>query len=151
MKEIRTEITLEAPIERIWELLADCSLYPHWNPLFQRATGRMSVGEYLELVVSLPEITPFVVKSKIITMEPQSGFCWQHSLLFAGFFTWRYCTELEIHSPHRLKFIQRSAFGGILGPLFNLGLRRSVSAGMAKMNEAIRRWGEKDNIQCLRC
>lgn len=151
MKEIRTEITLETPVERIWELLADCKLYPQWNPLFQRATGRMNAGEQLELVVNLPEIGPFVVRPKMLAVEPQSRFCWQHTLLFAGLFTWKYCTELEILAPHRLKFIQRSEFGGILGPLFNLGMGASVRAGLAQMNEAIRRWGEKGNIQCLRC
>lgn len=151
MMEIRTEIALDAPIERIWELLADFSLYPHWNPLFQQATGRMDSGTQLELVVNLPEIAPFVVQPKLLAVEPLSRFCWQHVLLSAGLFSWTYCAELEMHTPRGLKFIQRSAFGGMLGPLFNLGLIRSVSAGMANMNQAIRRWGEKDNIHCLRC
>ena len=151
MNEVRTEISIEAPVERIWELLADLSLYPHWNPLFPRATGRMDAGEQLELAVNLPEVGSFVIKPTMVAVEPQSRFCWQHTLLFAGLFTWRYCTELEILAPHSLIFIQRSEFGGILGPLFNLGLRRSVAGGLAAMNEAIRRWGERGNIQCLRC
>jgi len=83
MSEVRTEITIEAPVERIRELLADFGLYPHW----------------MEPVVPL----------------------------------------------------QSSEFGGILAPLFDLGLRASVAGGMGQMNEAIRRWGEKGNIQCLRC
>jgi len=151
MNEIRTEISIEAPVERIWELLADLNLYPHWNPLFPRATGRMDAGEQLELAVNLPEVGSFVIKPMMVAVEPQSRFCWQHTLLFAGLFTWRYCAELKILAPQSLLFIQRSEFGGILGPLFNLGLRRSVAGGLAAMNEAIRRWGEKGNIQCLRC
>jgi len=151
MSEVRTEITIEAPVERIWELLTDFGLYPHWNPLFQRATGRMHAGEQLELVVSLPEIGPFVVRPKMLAVEPEARFCWQHTLLFAGIFTWKYCAELEILAPNRLKYIQSSEFGGILAPLFNLGLRASVAGGLGQMNEAIRRWGEKGNIQCLRC
>ena len=148
---MRTEITLEAPVDRIWELLADFALYPHWNPLFQQATGRWSVGEKLELVVNLPGIDPFNVKPKVLIVEPGKRFSWQHTLLFAGLLSWSYCNELEILTPERLKFIQRTEFRGILGPLFNLGLRGSVAGGLAKMNEAIRRWGETGNIQCLRC
>ena len=151
MNEVRTEITIEAPVERIWELLADFGLYPHWNPLFQRVTGRMNAGEQLELVVTLPEIGPFAVRPKMLAVEPESRFCWQHTLLFAGIFTWKYCAELETLAPNRLKYIQSSEFSGILAPLFNLGLRGSVAGGLAAMNEAIRRWGEKGNIQCLRC
>ena len=53
MNDILTEITLEAPAERIWELLADCSLYPYWNPLFQQATGRMAVGVVIVFAASV--------------------------------------------------------------------------------------------------
>lgn len=151
MNEVRTEITIEAPVERIWELLADLSLYPHWNPLFQRATGRMDAGEQVELAVNLPEIGSFVVRPMMVAVEPQARFCWQHTWLSAGLFAWRYCAELEILAPHSLKFIQSSEFRGILGPLYHLGLRGPVAGGLAAMNEAIRRWGEKGNIQCLRC
>lgn len=151
MNELRTELSLEAPAERIWELLTDLKLYPQWNPLFQRATGKMSVGEKLELEVHLPDIDPFIVSPKIQSVEIRSGFCWKHTVLSVGFFTWKYCAELEILAPDRLKFIQRSSFGGILGPLFSLGMKTSVMDGLIRMNEAMRRWGEKGNIQCLRC
>jgi len=151
MQELRSEITLETPVERIWELLTDGGLYDRWNPLFPKSSGRMAVGERLELVVNLPGIVPFVVKPVMLTVEPKSRYCWQHTLLSAALFTWKYCAELEILAPHSLIFIQRSEFGGILGPLFNLGLRGSVAGGLTKMNEAIRRWGEKGNIQCLKC
>lgn len=150
MNEVRTEITIEAPVERIWELLADLGLYPHWNPLFQRATGRLHAGEQLELVVTLPGIPPFVVSPTLLAVEPESDFCWQHALLF-GAFTWKYCVELEILDPNRLKFRQSSQFGGIFAPLFNLALGASVAGGLEQMNQAIRRWGEKGNIQCLKC
>ena len=151
MNEVRTEILLDAPVDRIWQLLADSSLYPQWNPLFQRASGRMNAGEQLELVVTLPDISPFVVSPVILAVKPLSGFCWQHKLYFAWLFNWKYCSEIVLLAPDRLKFIQRSVFGGILGPIFNLGLRSSVAGGLVKMNEAMRRWGEKGNIQCLRC
>lgn len=69
MNELRTELSLEAPVERIWELLTDLKLYPQWNPLFQRATGKMNVGEKLELEVHLPDIDPFIVSPKIQSVE----------------------------------------------------------------------------------
>lgn len=71
--------------------------------------------------------------------------------MFATLFSWKYCVELEILAPDRLKFIQRSAFAGILGPLFKLALAASVGDGLAEMNKAIKRWGEKGNVRCLKC
>ncbi|MFA7405162.1 MAG: SRPBCC domain-containing protein [Pelobacteraceae bacterium] len=151
MNEIRTEITLEAPVERIWELLADCTLYPFWNPLFKQVTGRMVVGESMNFMVSLPDITPFLIKPKVLSVKPAKGFCWQQTLYFAGLFSWKYCTELEVISLQHSKYIQKFHFGGILGPLSSLAMRGEVTAGLSKMNEALRRWGEKGNIQCLKC
>jgi len=151
MREIRTEIALEASAERVWELLVDCSLYPQWNPLFHQATGQKNAGGQLELIVNLPEISPFVVRPKLLAVEPQTSYCWRYTWFFAGLLTWKYSAALESLAPHRLKFIQSSAFGGILGPLFDLSLRASVSHGLEQMNKAIKRWGEKGGIQCLRC
>lgn len=151
MFEIRSEITLESPAERIWQLLADPVLYQEWNPLFQKATGKLSAGEQLELVVHLPTMSPFIITPKVVRVKHLSGFCWQHKLYFAWLFNWKYCSELESLAPDRLKFIQRSVFGGIFGPLFSLGMKTAIAEGLEKLNLATRRWGEKGNIQCLRC
>lgn len=151
MREIRTEITLDAPVDRVWELLADNKLYEQWNPLFPKATGVMAVGEELEIVISLPEMAPIVIKPKVLEFEPRSRYCWKHTQLSAGLFTWKYSIELVTLAPDRLNIIQTSVFGGILGPLYNATLATSVKAGMQKMNGALRRWGEKGNIQCLKC
>ena len=151
MAEIRTEITLDSPIDRIWQLLSDHALYKEWNSLFQKATGGLSTGEQLELVVHLPTMSPFIITPKVVMVKPLSGFCWQHKLYSAWLFNWKYCSELVLLAPDRLKFIQRSVFGGILGPLFNIGMKTSVAEGLGKLNLATHRWGEKGNIQCLRC
>lgn len=151
MNELRTEITLEAPADRIWELLADCSLYQHWNPLFTGATGGLRVGGRLELVVSLPQIAPFRVQPEVLAVDPPGRLCWRHSLVCPAVMTWTYCNELEVIDAQRVRVVQSSRFGGMLGTLFMLGLGSSVGAGMERFNEALVRWGEKGNVQCLRC
>jgi hypothetical protein len=149
--EIKTELTLAAPAYRIWDLLTDCALYPQWNPLFQSATGRLKTGEHLELLAKLPGIDPFTIKPQLLAVEAQKGICWRHTLMFAGVFTWKYCFELEPLAPERIRLIQRSAFGGILGPLFNLALGALIRDGLAELNQAVKRWAEKGNIHCLKC
>lgn len=151
MNEISTEITLEAPVERIWELLSDCSLYPNWNPVIKQASGRLVEGESLSIVVALIESAPFKVSPKVLTVEPDKSFCWQQTVYFAGVFNWKYCAGLEVITDEKLKFMQRFTFGGIIGPLFALAMKSHVASGLARMNEALRRWGEKGNIQCLKC
>jgi hypothetical protein len=151
MNEISTKITLEAPAERIWELLSDCSLYPNWNPVIKQASGKLAEGEHLSFVVAFIESAPFEVKPKVLSVEPGKGFCWQQSVYFTGIFNWKYCAGLEAITHEKLIFMQRFSFGGIIGPLFTLAMKSHVASGLARMNEALRRWGEKGNIQCLKC
>ncbi|MDD2899722.1 MAG: SRPBCC domain-containing protein [Desulfuromonadaceae bacterium] len=151
MNEIRTEITLEAPVKRIWELLADCTLYPHWNPVIKQAAGKLVEGEHLKFVVALIESAPFEVNPKVLSVEPEKSFCWQQTAYCAGIFHWKYCVCLEVLTDEKLIFMQKLTFGGIIGPLFTLAMKSHVASGLERMNEAVRRWGEKGNIRCLKC
>ena len=40
--EIRTEIDIEAPPDRVWAELADLDAYAGWNPFITRRRGRPS-------------------------------------------------------------------------------------------------------------
>ena len=40
MKEIHTEIEINAPAEKIWKVLTDFAAYPEWNPFVRRGEGR---------------------------------------------------------------------------------------------------------------
>ena len=151
MREIKTEITLEAPVKRIWELLADCGLYPNWNPVIRQASGKLVVGEYLSLVVALIDSASFEINPKVISMEPDKSFSWQQTVYCAWIFNWNYRVELENVSHEKLKLIQQFTFGGIFGPVFDLVMKSHVASGLTRMNEALRRWGEKGNVQCLKC
>jgi hypothetical protein len=113
--------------------------------------GKLVKGEYLRLAVAFIESVPFEVKPKVLSVEPYKSFCWQQSVYFTGIFNWRYCVRLEVLTHEKMKFIQSFTFGGIIGPLFTLAMKPHVTSGMTRMNEALRRWGEKGNIQCLKC
>lgn len=39
MREIRTEIIIAAPIEKIWAILINFSSYPRWNPFIRNIEG----------------------------------------------------------------------------------------------------------------
>lgn len=151
MKEVRTEITLEAPPERIWELLTDFPLYPQWNPLFERAVGDIAVGRPLELSVRLPGMEPFALTPRLTSLEPHSALAWEGRLWCGAVLRWKYGYRLEPLGPTRVSFIQSSSFSGLLAPLFSFALNRPFASGMIQLNQALRRWGEKGNVRCLRC
>jgi uncharacterized protein YndB with AHSA1/START domain len=43
MKHIKTEILINAPIEKIWAVLTDVSYYSSWNPFITKIDGDAEV------------------------------------------------------------------------------------------------------------
>lgn len=41
---IHTEITINAPVSRVWEILTAFDRYPEWNPTLEYIAGTASVG-----------------------------------------------------------------------------------------------------------
>ena len=44
MKELQSEIEINAPAERVWEVLADFASYPRWNPFICWTSGVPRTG-----------------------------------------------------------------------------------------------------------
>jgi uncharacterized protein YndB with AHSA1/START domain len=44
MKELRTEIEIQATPEKVWQVFTDLDQNPEWNPLIYRAIGKAQVG-----------------------------------------------------------------------------------------------------------
>lgn len=53
-RELRSEIDIGAPAERVWEVLTDFEALPEWNPFLIRASGRLVEGERIEVVLQPP-------------------------------------------------------------------------------------------------
>jgi uncharacterized membrane protein len=54
MKQLHTEVEIEAPAERVWELLTDFATYPEWNPFIRSISGQPAPGERLEVRIEPP-------------------------------------------------------------------------------------------------
>ena len=44
MRELRAEIEIAAPPERVWQVLRDFDAYPEWNPFMRSIVGDAEVG-----------------------------------------------------------------------------------------------------------
>lgn len=150
MKQLTTEMVLQASSERVWELLTDFSLYPHWNSLFPSVTAPGDTGGEYQLSVHLPGMEPFPLKADLL-MQEKARLSWQSKLIGRWLLFWKFSYRIEPLSPERLTFAITSEFTGMLAPLFCFGLNRPIAAGMERLSQAVRRWGEKGNVRCLRC
>ncbi len=44
MRELRTEIQISAPIDRVWQVLTDFDHWKDWNPMVNLVGGSASVA-----------------------------------------------------------------------------------------------------------
>ena len=151
MLKIHTEIILDAPFDRVSELLADTSLYPQWHPLFPQISGEMRVGAAIAVTVALPEIKSFSVRATIREVTNGNRLCWRYAYPLPGLFSWTYRYEVTELEGGRLQFVQDSTYAGLLAPLYHLGMKKLLQVGMVELNKAVQRWGERRGISCLKC
>lgn len=151
MLKIHTEITLDAPFDRIRDLLADTGLYPQWHPLFSQISGEIGVGKVIDVSVTLPEIKPFSVRATIRESNAGRYLCWRYGYPLPGLFSWTYRYEIVELERDRVRFVQDSSYGGLLAPLYYLGMKGPLQGGMAELNKAVQRWGERRGLSCLKC
>jgi hypothetical protein len=151
MPKIHTEIILDAPLDRVSDLLADTSLYPQWHPLFPQVSGEMHDGAAIVVTVALPGIKPFSVPATIREYSAGQRLCWRHAYRLPGLFSWTYRYEVAELEAGRVQFVQDSTYAGLLAPLYHLGMKAPLQRGMLELNKAVQRWGERRGISCLKC
>ena len=51
MKEIKTEIEINASAEKVWQVLTDFAHFHDWNPFIREIIGTVSEGSKLEISI----------------------------------------------------------------------------------------------------
>ena len=142
VKELHSEIQIDAPAERVWKLLTDFDSYPQWNPFIRNIIGQPAPGERLEVRLAPPGGRAMTFRPKVLTAEPQRELRWLGHLLAPGLFDGEHSFSIEALHENRIRFVQREAFKGLLVPLFARGLEANTRRGFEQMNGALKERAE---------
>ena len=138
MKELRSEIEIQAPAERVWQLLTDFPSFPQWNPFIRKASGAIQVGERLEVNIQPSGASGMTFRPTVLTAEPNRELRWLGHLLIPGLFDGEHIFTIEPLGESRVRFTQREVFTGLLVPLFARGLDTDTRRGFEEMNQALK-------------
>jgi hypothetical protein len=139
-RQIRTEIEINAPAERVWSVLTDFSDYPNWNPFIGKITGTPEQGQRLE-VSFLPSGWFSTFRPVVLVANPPREFRWRGSLPIPGLFTGEHYFTIEPLAPGRIRFVQGENFSGLLVPLAS-GLLERTKQNFEAMNQALKKRAE---------
>ena len=137
MKELRTEIEIGAPPDRVWQALIDFDKYPEWNPFLTRAEGKAAVGVQVKIVFKFGA-RDTTLKCRIVTLEPNRELLWTWHILFPALYGGEHRFAIEPLAENRARFVQREVFNGLLLPLFAKGIDSSTRQGFEAMDQALK-------------
>jgi hypothetical protein len=143
VKELRSEIEIQASAERVWQLLTDFPSFPQWNPFIRKASGAIRVGERLEVSIQPSGASGMTFRPTVLKAEPNRELRWLGHLLISGLFDGEHSFTIEPLGASRVRFTQREVFTGLLVPLFARGLDTDTRRGFEEMNQALKSKAEQ--------
>ncbi len=138
MKEIRTEILINAEPQSVWDALTDFESYPDWNPFIVSANIDLQEGKKVEVTLRPPGGKPFAFKPNIIKVNEPTEFQWLGNVIIPGIVDGQHVFELHPESDGKTRFIQREEFTGVLKAPFLAWIGKKTEAGFHQMNQALK-------------
>ena len=145
--QLHTEITIDAPPERVWDILTDLDGYQAWNPFVISSEGQVAVGERLVNRLQPPGGKAQTFKPTVTVVEPAATFEWLGRLGVPGVFDGRHRFDLEPTPDGGTRFVHSEFFSGLLVPLMRSMLDGKTRQGFELMNDALKTRAESNGTQ----
>lgn len=143
LAELFTMTEIEAPAERVWQILTDFARYPEWNPFIRRIDGEPSRRAALELLIQPDGARPRRFRPRIVTFRPPKELRWRARARLPGLFQGEQRFVVEQLGPHRSRLFHEQRVRGLLVPLLRARLEEPVRRGFDAMNLALKQIAER--------
>jgi hypothetical protein len=142
MKELRTEIEIQASPEKVWQILTRLDQYPEWNPFIHHAIGKAGVGETVDLDFQ-PDSKGLKLHCTVVTADPNRKLCWKYHFILPGLLRGEHCFIIEQIGSNTVRFIDREIFNGLLVPLQARDIDTNTKQGFEAMDKALKARAEE--------
>ena len=116
MKSLHAAVEIDAPAERVWQVVSDFARYPEWNPFIVRAAGVPRVGERLHVTIVAPGMKPASFRPRVLDFEPGRLIRWKGEFKLPGLFDGRHALIVEPLDGGRSRFTTHEDVSGIMLP-----------------------------------
>lgn len=144
MKQVSSEIEINASPERVWQVLTDFPAFSEWNPFLRSVEGELEVGQRLKVYIKGSKGMGMTFKPTVLKAEPSREFRWLGHLLMPGLFDGEHYFIIEELEATRVRFVQGEKFTGLLVPLMTImGVSSNAHIGFEEMDRALKERSEQ--------
>ncbi len=143
MKQMSSEIEINASPEQVWQVLTDFSALPDWNPFIRSIEGDLNVGDRLKVYIKASKGMGMSFRPTVLRAEPNRELRWIGRLMMPGLMDGEHSFIIEPLEDNHVRFIQSESFTGVLVPFMSaLGVFKNALIGFDEMNQALKRRAE---------
>lgn len=136
-RSIETAVDIDAPLDKVWDVIVDFDRYGEWNPFILEARGKAEAYQKLWLRMQRPAKAHEEVHTPTVTVvEKDRHLQWSGIIRHAMVFRARHEFLLE-ERESGVRLRQREDFGGLTMPLAG-GMVWRIEEGFLLMNAALK-------------
>jgi len=143
-QEIKTEIEITAPPQKVWSIISDINNWREWSPIIKESHGTAFVGSELTITMigkeegkNGPKYNPVITE-----LEEPNYLRWRAHMLTGFIFTNDKIIELE-ETGSGTRLIHKELFKGLLAPIFCGQMEKGVPPMLDSMNKALKELAEQ--------
>ena len=140
MKELKTEIIINAAQEKVWQVLTNFNEYPQWNPFIIYIDGKLREGASLTTKM-LQSGKEHQFKPTITRLKEKEQLEWLGRLPL-NFFNGNHYFYLESLNPGQTRLMHGERFSGLLSGLILKKIGEETLRGFQRMNLALKERAE---------
>ncbi|MEO0337838.1 MAG: SRPBCC domain-containing protein [Bacteroidota bacterium] len=136
--QIKTEILINAPVEKVWEVLTAFANYPEWNPFIRKINNVKSVGDQINVTIDPPNQNPMNFSPQLLCLDENQEFRWKGKLFFKGLFDGEHYFQLQPDGKGNTLFVHGEHFSGLLVNFIMKRIGKDTLSGFEAMNQALK-------------
>jgi len=137
MLEVKVATEIDASAEAVWSVLTALEQFKAWNPFIRDARGTTEVGSEVSVQVRTSLGIPLAFHAKVLSCADNHELHWLGHVAAPWLASGEHWFTIEPIDEHRVRFVQRETFSGLLPWLGARLLRREAQRGFEAMNRAL--------------
>ena len=142
LAELFAMIEIEAPAERVWQVLTDFGRYPEWNPFMPNVAGEAARRAELEVLVKPDGGRAMRLRPRIVTFRPPRELRWLARI--PGIFVGEQRFVVEELASARSRLIHEKRFRGLAVPFVRRVLDGPVKRSFDATGLALKQFAERN-------